>query len=109
VGCVHGEGDPLTIGIDDRTQWVIDRIVDLHPGTETHNFEPPIAVQVLQEALRALQGHFHCTLFGLSSSSIAADRHPEVIALLNDALAAWRDWAIRTDKPWLVSYMSDRG
>ena len=71
MGGVHGEGDPLT----DQTEWVLDRIVELHPDANA-GFAPQIAIQTIQEAIGALEGEgkFGATLFGLDPQSLQARR-----------------------------------
>jgi len=85
VGGVNGEGDPLS----DQTEWVLDRIVELFPGSKA-GFEPLIAQSMIIEAIRALEGVSGLTLFGLAHSSIDPSKVEQILALLEEALAAWR-------------------
>ena len=87
MGGLHGQCDPLT----DQTEWILDRIVELHPDAEA-GFHPQIAVQTIQEALDALEGKFGATIFGLAHSCIDPNKIEQMITLLEDALEAWKAW-----------------
>jgi hypothetical protein len=75
--------------LDDRTQWVLDFIVDLFPPDST--FEEVLAIKMIDEAIATLEGRSGLSLFGLSSAAIDESRKGEVLALLHDAKRAWRD------------------
>ena len=89
MGCVHGQGDPLT----DQTEWVLDRIVELHPDAQA-GFTPQIAVQTIEEAIHALEGggKFGATLFGLAYTAVDPSKVAQMLTLLRGALEAWRQW-----------------
>lgn len=89
MGGVHGQGDPLT----DQTEWVLDRIVELHPDANA-GFAPQIAIQTIQEAIGALEGDgkFGATLFGLAYTAVDPNKVAQMLSLLRGVLEAWRQW-----------------
>lgn len=88
MGGVPGQGDPL----NDQTDWVLDRIVELFPGASA-GFDPAIAVQTILEAIETLRGTSGTTLFGLAYRPIDASKVEQMLALLREALDAWRAWS----------------
>jgi hypothetical protein len=82
----------------DPKDWVLDRIVDLFPGTTTI---PSIAMASLVEAIAALRGIPGKTVFGMMGSLVDEVHHPAIMQLLQDALQAWQEWAV-THQPGLT-------
>lgn len=78
----------------DPADWVLDRIVDLFPGT---TMIPSIAMASLVEAIAALRGTPGKTVFGMMASLVDEVHHPAIMKLLRDALLAWEEWAVTHD------------
>ena len=78
--------------MNDYTEWVLDHVVDMFPGGGYGTS----AIEKLIAALAALRGEWpeKATLFGLwSTTAIADERRDDVVALIRQALHAWREWS----------------